>query len=848
MVRFMILLLAAILPATIKGDTFRYSFSGTSLADALSQISGDHPSAEISFIYNELENYRTSSVVNSDNILDALRQTVGLNPVTVSQKRGRCYVEALQRGKYRCEGKAVGRDNEPVVAATVMMLSPEDSTVLTYGITGRDGAFSITCDRKEFLLKLSSIGYRTTYRRCQDPAVGKVTMDFQTVNLKGIKVETENARIETDKTIFVPTPRQKSHSGDAVTLLMGMAIPQINVNAFDGKITTLAGKSVAVFIDYVEADSEDLKGLLPKDVKRVEYYRYPLDPRFKGEDNVINFVMQKYEWGGYTRLSADKWFSVERTEGSVYSKMAYKNMTFDFYADEIYFTDSHSGSEMTERFRFTDLYGKGPAEVERKSFTSGSRLDENINNVTLRAVYGSESSQFSNKVGFAIDKTPHSDIDNMVEYSSENFHGGETFFDSSSKDMALSYAGDYYHSFNDRMSLQADASYIYGHNRRNSVFSGGGISSIVNDATEHTHRISVSPGFIWQINPKHSVTISANGRWSRNDIRYAGNSPSVQRYDMGVWIAGGRYVFASGKWRIGAEISYAWENNSISGVENKSAFPLYEIYASYTFNERNQISGYWNVGRDVPEAYSKSPTMLQQDELMWFTGNPSLRDYRNQHGNITYTWIPGNRFSMSGDAYYYLTNDRSTQLYAPFGPDGTMLRKYVNDGSYLSGMLGINANASFFDGSLMLRARPQFWMRRTTGNYAMSNNEMTLTLQAMGYLGDFTLSAFYQTPSCYVQEESGIKERTASRYMLTASWNKNGWSLNATAYNFLNYGWGGMTRTLESEYYGFKKKVFGTDLHARFSVSVSYTFNYGKKVNRSSEVSGAGTSGSAILK
>lgn len=167
MVRFMILLLAAILPATIKGDTFRYSFSGTSLADALSQISGDHPSAEISFIYNELENYRTSSVVNSDNILDALRQTVGLNPVTVSQKRGRCYVEALQRGKYRCEGKAVGRDNEPVVAATVMMLSPEDSTVLTYGITGRDGAFSIPCDRKEFLLKLSSIGYRTTYRRCR---------------------------------------------------------------------------------------------------------------------------------------------------------------------------------------------------------------------------------------------------------------------------------------------------------------------------------------------------------------------------------------------------------------------------------------------------------------------------------------------------------------------------------------------------------------------------------------------------------------------------------------------------------------------------------------------------------
>ena len=130
-----------------EAESFSYRFDATPLPKAIREIMEDHPDLEINFIYNELENYKTSSTVKADNAYDALRQTISRNPVTVTKSKDAYYIEALQHGKYVYTGKAIGSDNEPIVAATVMLLAPKDSTVLTYGITDEPGRFSIPCDR-----------------------------------------------------------------------------------------------------------------------------------------------------------------------------------------------------------------------------------------------------------------------------------------------------------------------------------------------------------------------------------------------------------------------------------------------------------------------------------------------------------------------------------------------------------------------------------------------------------------------------------------------------------------------------------------------------------------------------
>ena len=226
-----IMLICAMSAFVMAGaESFSFRFNSTPLPKAIQRIMENHPDLDINFIYNELENYNTSATVNAGNAYDALRQTIGLNPVTVVKAKNTYYVEALQHGKYVYTGRVTGSDDEPVVAATVMLLAQGDSTVITYGITNDKGCFIIPCDRRKVIAKIACMGYKTTYHQCNTFDTGTIIMPEDAVKLSEVRVEAENAHLYSDRTIYLPTTRQKNVAADAVALLSQMAIPQLDVD------------------------------------------------------------------------------------------------------------------------------------------------------------------------------------------------------------------------------------------------------------------------------------------------------------------------------------------------------------------------------------------------------------------------------------------------------------------------------------------------------------------------------------------------------------------------------------------------------------------------------------------
>lgn len=665
--------------------------------------------------------------------------------------------------------------------------------------------------------------------------------------LNEVIIEASNQRTNSTSSTYIPLSRQKNSATDAISLLSQMAIPQLEVQSGNFNVKTISGQNVAIYINYTAASEQDLTGLRPNDVKKVEYLLYPQDPRFKGAQYVVHFVVQKYEWGGYTKFTANKWFGVNRTQGSVYSKFAYKAMNFDFFADERYITNRHNGTQSVETFHFPNLFGQGETMVERYTTPVSSRYRNNSNDFAFRAMYSSEKVQITNKLSFNLTSTPRNNLESQLSYKDDFLPLSSASTIASNHNWGLNYDFEAYTSLSDKLALNIEAQYQYGYNKQDSRYADDDLM-IVNDARENNHQMRIIPNLVWNPNQHNSIMPLVAGEYYRTSIDYLGSSPSQQKYD--VWgLAGGvRYTYIQPKWTAGTLLTWVYAKTNLTGTEITDNYPQGNIFGTFSPNDKNQFEFTWAFGKQVPGTYQKSPNMLQQDELMWYSGNPDLDNYWNHHIGLQYLWLPNNKWQLSADTYYYTERDRVVTLYSPTAPDGTMLRKYVNGGNYDVTMFGLSGTAKFFGGKLIAKVRPQYWHRNITGEYSLSLNEVTCSAQLTWYFGNFYLFGWYMTPSTYIPDESGMKEHTPSSYQIQLGWGKGGWRLSATAHNFLRSSWETSRQELYSRNYSFDKRDFGIDGHMRFQLSATYTFGYGKKVQRNDEVRATDGSNSAILK
>ncbi len=665
--------------------------------------------------------------------------------------------------------------------------------------------------------------------------------------LDGVVVEAENQKITPQVATYFPTQSQKNVARNATSLLGMMAIPQLNVDLSSNQVTTLDGQSVRIFINYIEASSYDLEGLKTTDVRRVEYYTYPTDPRFKGASHVVNLIIHKYLYGGYTKLTAEKQFDVNRTNGFVYSKMSYKKMTYDLYAGDRYLTTRHNGSDIMEELRFSDLYGNGPSVVSRRSSTTGSRLRDNTCDLVFRATYAGQKSQLSNKISMVLNNKPVNESVSTVTYTPSIFPSGYASQSNNTRNLTAAYNGDYFFKISDRISLQTDLRYTYGHNSSNYGYVSGEGFSITNDAMENSNSLRFNPRLSYS-SGKHRMMTYFTGAWNTNRIDYSGSTSSRESYNVQAYFAGLHYDYVIAKLQTGADLSWGWESNRISGIKSTNNFPVLVAYANYMPARKHMLSLSFNYGADVPDASQKSPNMLQQNELMWVTGSADLKDYSFLSGNLNYTWLPNNKWQFSASSAYSRFSNRCVAVYTPTAPEGTMLRHYVNGGEYSAGMLAVNATARFLGNRLIINIMPQMWFYHTSGVYRNNLHDLNGRFQTSYYHKNFFFSGTYTLKRKYPATQAEYREKVPEQYQLQMGWGNGRWNLTLTASNFLRNSWESSRQVLSSEWYDFTRINNSTLNHRKFEFSVRYTFSYGKKVDQRNEVNKGESTGSAILK
>ena len=195
MKRIISMLVCCFVFAGVQAQKITRDYNNVSLSEALRQLNEQTEEYTISFLYNELEDFRITTSVHRKTIPDAIRQMIGFYPIRMTVEPGianpsqqEIIVECPQKTILRYKGTVIDEQGQPVAYANIALLSPQDSTLITGGVSNESGLFVIPCEQQPVLARISFVGYKTILVMFDSRNARNIRLKPETIMLNGVKV------------------------------------------------------------------------------------------------------------------------------------------------------------------------------------------------------------------------------------------------------------------------------------------------------------------------------------------------------------------------------------------------------------------------------------------------------------------------------------------------------------------------------------------------------------------------------------------------------------------------------------------------------------------------------------
>ena len=235
---------------------------------------------------------------------------------------------AVSMNAQTLSGKLVDEKNEPLAFANVVLLQA-DSTFVSGTITDEMGDFRILKDEKGTLVRISSIGYTTIYKKVNGGDFGVIQMvsDAQLLGEVVVKGDLPVTRVKGDALVTSVAGTLLEKAGTAEDLLD--KIP--NVTAENGSVKVFGRGTPEIYINGRKVrDTNELDRLESDNIKSVEVINNPGARYDASVTSVIRIITKKAQGDGFgfnNRAYAsynDKWTGLEQLD------MNYRTGGFDF--------------------------------------------------------------------------------------------------------------------------------------------------------------------------------------------------------------------------------------------------------------------------------------------------------------------------------------------------------------------------------------------------------------------------------------------------------------------------------------------------------------------------------------
>ena len=647
---------------------------------------------------------------------------------------------------------------------------------------------------------------------------------------------------------YLPTKKQKNAASDANDLLARMAIPEINATVGSSSVTTKGGQPVSLFINYLPAEPSELKGMNVKDCLRVEYLESPTDPRFQGASYVINFVMQEYEYGGYTKLNTSQVFlNGYQNSETLFSRFTYRKMTYDISAETWNHKNNHAGTSQYTVMKLTDDNGVEYL-LHRDELYDKSRGRSDYFPLQFRATYRSDKVQFKNTFSYEFTNYIAREKSGRLIYNPSSGKDYSYSTNNPSRDNTLGYSGYLFIALPRDFSLTFTPSFAYTHTNSYSIYSRSGMDIVNRHAREDAYKVRGKLRVQKPFGTKHILSLSVDGGDNINRLKYIGTDNFDDKYSMGLAIGEIGYKFQSSNFFADFDGGFVWEGSSINGFKNNDYYPYAHLNSRWSINDKSNFSLWFQYATYSPGITALASDVLSVNEFIYKTGNPDLKNSRHITLDLSYFRSFSDNIYLSANGSFYELLKRPAEEYLPYNGGRQLIRRVINSGNFYQGNINAELNVFLFNKKVLLRCAPALSFYKTTGINAKDLTTPSLLFSAQYYFGDFALFGYVISPKKTFESGNGAIYTPRWFYSLILTWGHNDWKVLLRATDFFNYGYRAGTSVMNSPYYSYTNEIYNAfKAHAGVSIEITYTFGYGKKVSRGDEKLESERAASAIM-
>lgn len=707
--------------------------------------------------------------------------------------------------------------------ATVRLLT-QDSIFVAGTITDTEGYYQFKINKGEYVLIVSMIGYKTQSMpiaiASENTSVPLIKLQNESVMLDAVVVKGSSIVRKEDHLLIHPDEKQTKYASTGYDLLNNLMIPGIDVDRKVGKVKTFGG-DVTLYIDGRKVDYREIQSLRPKDVERIEYYDVPTG-KYANDVAAINYITRKYKAGGYISLDGNQTIGYLAGNYNAVAKLAHGNTSYTLFGG--YGMKEYDGinTEGEEIFHFAEQ------DIRRSTSTLDGNVKTNSQYAQLNVENRNDKRTLVGKLSFVRDDKPENYNRNRLEYEGANRMIQES--EKQERQRGLKPSLNLYGHFNLKHDQFIEATFTgtYTNNDYNYSYQENNYKTL----TQTDEDLYALFGNInYGIKLKHQNSLSGQlfhfHNISMSD--YSGNNNIWQHLWTGETIFFVEYSHQIGKnFTLKAAPGFSNLQYKLHGAERIKQFsPRLRARLIYRLANNQQLQLTGNIGNTFPSIGTMNNTTQFVDSLMIKRGNPALTPAKLYATGLIYGLQTG-RFNLQSMVNYSRGKGVTASLF--YEENQKLVESYScnNNADIWNAYLSLSYKVT---NDLRLKLDGSWMNLKCRGDLHENFNSFSAKAQVDYYLKDFAFCLYGKSKEKQMNTDL-VKITMPARYGLSISYNHKDLHAEVGTEN-------PFTRKNEQVYertqnvYHYQNNQTSQTFQQTAYVKLAYTFDFGKKTNRS---------------